>query len=219
VHVLWFVDGETIHMSAGAPDFQPRNPKTTSSTASSTCAIASKPSESAAGGCRERAKATTRRPAAPRAKVRQGFSRAQHQRFSRAPDRAYVGYIDGGAMILDISTSRGRSSFPTGAIPAVQRLHAHRAAAARAQPADRRRRSVMDAGADWPKLVWVVDARVETNLVPIATLPAPPYQEFVRAAGGSARTTCTRTCRAGLWRSEQIVIGTFFNAACARTTC
>jgi len=25
VHVLWFVDGETIHMSSGAADFQPRN--------------------------------------------------------------------------------------------------------------------------------------------------------------------------------------------------
>jgi hypothetical protein len=26
VHALWFVDGKTIHMSSGAPDFTPRNP-------------------------------------------------------------------------------------------------------------------------------------------------------------------------------------------------
>ena len=27
VHCLWFVDGEYVHISSGAPDFQPRNPK------------------------------------------------------------------------------------------------------------------------------------------------------------------------------------------------
>ena len=27
VHQLWFTDGKTIHMSAGAPDFRPTNPK------------------------------------------------------------------------------------------------------------------------------------------------------------------------------------------------
>ena len=26
VHALWFVDGETVHLSGGAADFQPRNP-------------------------------------------------------------------------------------------------------------------------------------------------------------------------------------------------
>src|SRR4030095_10906686 len=27
VHCLWFVDGEYVHMSSGAPDHKPRNPK------------------------------------------------------------------------------------------------------------------------------------------------------------------------------------------------
>src|SRR5579864_9268434 len=27
MHQVWFVDGETIHCSGGAPDFQPRNPR------------------------------------------------------------------------------------------------------------------------------------------------------------------------------------------------
>src|SRR5207247_8788115 len=38
-------------------------------------------------------------------------------------------------------------------------------------------------GADWPKLVWVVDVRDETNPVPIATCPIPPVGEFAGRGG------------------------------------
>ena len=45
---------------------------------------------------------------------------------------------------------------------------------------------VQDDGADWPKLVWVVDARNEANPVPIGTFPAPPFEAFAKR-GGRAR--------------------------------
>ena len=48
---------------------------------------------------------------------------------------------------------------------------------------------------DWPKLVWMLDARDETNLVPIATCPLPDHTRLRRRAAASARTTSTRTCR------------------------
>jgi len=47
-----------------------------------------------AGGCPARAWATPRLACAP-PQVRLGLSRAQHQRLSQRPDRAYVGYISG----------------------------------------------------------------------------------------------------------------------------
>ena len=35
----------------------------------------------------------------------------------------------------------------------------------------------------WPKLTWVMDARNETNLVPISTLPMPPLEVYGRKGG------------------------------------
>ena len=34
---------------------------------------------------------------------------------------------------------------------------------------------------DWPKLVWILDARDETNLVPISTCPLPDHKAYARA--------------------------------------
>ena len=31
---------------------------------------------------------------------------------------------------------------------------------------------------DWPKLIWVLDARDETNLVPISTCPLPDHTDL-----------------------------------------
>ncbi len=41
----------------------------------------------------------------------------------------------------------------------------------------------MDDAADWPKLVWVLDARDETNPVPISTCPMPPVEAFAKRGG------------------------------------
>jgi hypothetical protein len=72
---------------------------------------------------------------------------------------------------------------------------------------------VRDGGADWPKLVWVVDARVETNLVPIATFPTPPYDAFAKRGGRfGAHNLHENLPVPTSWTSDQIVIGTFFNA-------
>ena len=49
---------------------------------------------------------------------------------------------------------------------------------------------------DWPKLIWVLDARDEKHPVPIATCPLPPVDAYARtAAAASARTIFTRMCR------------------------
>ena len=215
VHVLWFVDGETIHMSSGAADFQPRNQKDDQFYRIIDVRNPSKPAEIGRWwlqGTREGDDAPP--PQRLERKFDKGFRAHNTNVFPARPDRAYVGYIDGGAVILDISDksrpkliSNWRYSPPfNGFTHTVLPLLGRNLLIV----ADE---AVQDAGADWPKLVWVVDARVETNLVPIATLPAPPYQEFVRRGGRfGAHNLHENLPVPGSWRSEQIVIGTFFNA-------
>src|SRR5258706_2580735 len=104
VHVLWFVDGETIHMSAGAPDFQPRNQKDDQFYRLVDVRNASKPTEIGRWwlpGTREGDDAPP--PQRLERKFDKGFRAPNTNVFPARPDRAYVGYIDGGAMILDIA--------------------------------------------------------------------------------------------------------------------
>jgi hypothetical protein len=67
-------------------------------------------------------------------------------------------------------------------------------------------------GADWPKLVWVVDAREETRPVPISTFPLPPHETFTKRGGRfGAHNLHENLPVPGSWRSQEIVVGTFFS--------
>ena len=70
--------------------------------------------------------------------------------------------------------------------------------------------SVVDDADDWPKLVWILDKRDETNPMPIATCPLP-YDAFARKGERIGATIFTRTCRLPRRGIRKIVIGTFFN--------
>jgi hypothetical protein len=73
--------------------------------------------------------------------------------------------------------------------------------------------SIQDDGADWPKLVWLVDARDERNPVSISTLPVTGVKPHLRAGGRcGAHNVHENTPVPGAWKSEDIVLGTFFNA-------
>jgi len=67
-------------------------------------------------------------------------------------------------------------------------------------------------GADWPKLVWIVDGRTETNPVPIATCPCPPLDHFMRrGARYGAHNLYENLPKPYAWKSDRIVLGTFFS--------
>ena len=215
VHVLWFVDGETVHMSAGAPDFQPRNPLDDQFYRIVDVRNPSKPVELGRWwlpGTREGDAALP--PQRLERKFDAGFRAHNTNVFPERPDRAYVGYIDGGALILDIAdkarpkvVAHWRNSPPfNGFTHTVLPLLGRNLLVVSDE-------CVQDGGADWPKLVWVLDARNESNPVSIATLPAPPYQEFVKRGGRfGAHNLHENLPVPGSWRSEQYVIGSFFNA-------
>jgi len=215
VHAVWFVDGETVHMASGAPDFQPRNPLDDQFYRMIDVRNPSKPVEA----CRWWLPGTREGDSAPppqrlTGKFDAGFRAHNTNVFPQRPDRAYIGYIDGGAIVLDISdkanpkvVSRWSYSPPyNGFTHTVLPLFERNLLIVSDE-------CIMDDGADWPKLVWVVDARVEANPVPVSTFPMPSFDAFAKRGGRyGAHNLHENLPVATSWRSDHIVIGSFFNA-------
>jgi hypothetical protein len=64
---------------------------------------------------------------------------------------------------------------------------------------------------DWPKLVWILDARDESNPIPIATCQSP-QSEFFRSRGRfGAHNIHENVPLPTAWFSDQVIVGTFFN--------
>jgi hypothetical protein len=214
-HQLWFVDAKTVHMACADPQLKPHNPKDDQVYR---IIDVSNPSQPRAVG-RWHLPGTMQGDDAPApqrlaAKFDAGFRAHNTNVYPERPDRCYLGYLDGGIMVLDIS-DRGRpqlvsrwtnsppyNGFSHTVLPLFERDLL--------VVSDE---SIMDHAADWPKLVWILDARDERHLVSIATLPAPPVDAF-RSRGGrfGAHNLHENPPVPGAWKSDQVVLGTFFNA-------
>ena len=214
-HQLWFVDGKTVHMACADPELKPHNPKDDQIYR---IVDVSNPSRPRAVG-RWHLPGTMQgddAPPPPRLapKFDAGFRAHNTNVYPERPDRCYLGYLDGGIMVLDISepsrprlVSRWTNSPPyNGFSHTVLPLFERELLVVSDE-------SVMDHAADWPKLVWILDARDERHLVSIATLPAPPLDAF-RSRGGrfGAHNLHENPPVPGAWKSDQVVLGTFFNA-------
>jgi hypothetical protein len=214
VHALWFVDGEYVHMAAGAADFKPTHPNDDQFYRIIDVRNPSKPVEAGRWwypGTRQGDSAPPPQRLEP--KFETGFRAHNTNVFPERPDRAYVGYIDGGAVILDIAdkahpklVSLWRYSPPfNGFCHTVLPLFDRGLLIVSDE-------CVMDDGIDWPKLVRVVDARLETNLVPISTFPLPPHDAFAHRGGRSGAHNLHENLPVpASWKSDQLIIGTFFN--------
>jgi hypothetical protein len=213
VHHLWFVDGAFVHIASGAPDFTPRNPRDDQCYRIVDVRDPTRPAEVGRWwlpGTREgdAEPAPARHP-----KFDSGFRAHNTNVYPQRPDRAYVGYIDGGAIVLDISdmahphlVSRWdyhppMPGFTHTVLPLFERklmIVSDEATAV--------------AGRDWPKLVWVVDLREETNPVTLSTCPLPPLEKFAGRGGRfGAHNLHENRPAPGSWVSETIVVGSFFN--------
>jgi hypothetical protein len=215
VHAVWFVDGKYLHMSAGASDFQPRNPLDDQFYRILDVSNPAKPVEAGRWwypGTREGDAAPA--PARLPAPFDMGFRTHNTNVFPERPDRAYVGYIDGGALVLDIGdlsnikvVSKWNHSPPFNGFTHTVLPLFNRGLWIVSDEC------VLDNGADWPKLVWVVDARNEGNPVPIGTFPAPPVETFLKRGGRfGAHNLHENLPVPTSFRSDTIIIGTFFNA-------
>ena len=215
VHAVWFVDGRYVHMSAGAPDFQPRNPLDDQFYRVIDLINPSKPVEVGRWwypGTREGDEA----PPPPRlpAQFDTGFRTHNTNVFPQRPDRAFLGYIDGGSIVLDISdlsnmrvVSKWNHSPPFNGFTHTTLPLFDRGLWIVSDEC------VQDNGADWPKLVWVVDARNEANPVPIGTFPAPSYEAFAKRGGRfGAHNLHENLPLPTSFQSDTLIIGSFFNA-------
>ena len=210
-HCVFFVDGEYVHLSSGAADFEPNNPKDDQFYRIIDVRNPSKPAEVGRWwlpGTRKGEEPLPRHP-----KFDAGYRTHNCMVYPQRPDRAYLGYIDGGAIILDISDkskpkmiTRWRYSPPfNGFTHTVMPLFERQLLIVSDE-------CVRDEGKDWPKLTWIVDAHDETNLVPVSTLPLPSVEAFGKRGGrfGSHNMHENQPGPAS-FRSENIVVCTFFN--------
>jgi hypothetical protein len=215
VHQLWFCDGEYVHMAAGAADFKATHPLDDQFYRIFDVRNPAKPVEVGRWwlpGTREGdAAPPPMRHRAPA--LDKGFRAHNTNVYPERPDRAYLGYIDGGMIVLDISDKskpvpicRWDNSPPyTGFTHTVLPLFDRDLLIVTDE-------STVDDATDWPKLIWILDGRDETNPVPIASCPMPPVDAY-KSRGGrfGAHNIFENTPSPNAWFSEDVIIGTFFN--------
>jgi hypothetical protein len=211
-HCVWFADGEYVHLTSGAPDFEPTHKKDDQFYQIIDIRNPSKPKEVGRWWYPGTRKGDSVPPLPRHPKFDGGYRPHNTNVYPERPDRAYVGYIDGGAVILDISdksrpkeVSRWQYSPPyNGFTHTVMPLFERGLLIVSDE-------CVKDAGEDWPKMTWVVDAREEKNLVPISTLPLPPKEAFANRGGryGSHNMHENQPSPQS-FRSDKIVVATFF---------
>jgi hypothetical protein len=214
-HQLWFVDGETVHMACSDPDLKPRN---LLDDQVYRIVDVRNPAKPTAVG-RWHLEGTMEGDSAPPPKrlppkFDAGFRAHNTNVYPQRPDRCYLGYLDGGMMVLDIDerarpklVSRWSNSPPyNGFTHTVLPLFGRDLLVVTDE-------SIQDDGADWPKLVWLLDARDEKNLVSIGTLPVSGVKPMLHKGGRcGAHNVHENPPAKGAWQSENIVLGTFFNA-------
>jgi hypothetical protein len=216
VHQLWFCDGRYIHMSAGAADFNARNQRDDQCYRIIDIANPTRPVEVGRWWLPGVEENDSEPPVTrhPKASADLGFRAHNTNVYPQRPDRAYLGYLDAGVIILDISdmskpkmVSRWDNSPPfDGFTHTVLPLFGRDLLVVTDE-------AVREDGSDLPKLTWVLDASDETNLVPLSTLPAPPSDAFGRTDRRiGAHNIHENVPLPTSWQSEDIVIGTYFGA-------
>ena len=214
VHALWFVDGKTVHMAAGAPDFEPHDPKDDQIYRIVDVSDPRAPQEIGRWWLPGTRKGDTEpRPERLPAAFDTGFRAHNTNVFPERPDRAYVGYIDGGAFVLDIADPKNITVFAhwnhsppfNGFTHTVLPLFDRKLWVVSDE-------CVQDDGKDWPKLVWMVDVRRENHPMPIGTFPMPPVEVFGKRGGRFGAHNLHENLPSPVaFRSDTIIIGTFFN--------
>ena len=214
VHCVWFVDGEYVHMASGAPDFEPTNPLDDQCYQIIDVRNPSKPVEAGRWwypGTRKGDSA----PPPPRMPAQFDTGVRLHNAivYPKRPNRAHLGYIDGGAVILDISDKSRPKQVSNWQYSPPFNGFCHTCLPLLSKDllivSDE---CVQDNGTDWPKLVRVVDARVETNLQPISMFPPAPVDTFLKRGGRfGAHNLHENMPIPTSFQSDDIIIGTFFN--------
>ncbi len=218
VHLVTFMDGRYAHIATGARDFEPVDPKDHQFYMIVDFGNPTRPREVGRWwlpGQRKGDAASPLERHTPPA-IDSGFRPHHCLSYPERPDRAYVGYIDGGFLILDIAdlgqprlVSRVdvHPPFP-GFTHTVLPLFSRDLLLVTDEA------TTMSNGADWPKLTWIVDVRRETNPVIIGTLPKPAGFEELHRTGRriGAHNLHENEPEPGAAKLERTVVATWFSA-------
>jgi hypothetical protein len=212
VHQLWFVDGKTVHCAAGgAPGFDPLNLLDDQCYRAFDVGNPAKPRPLGHWWMPGTSAGDTVPPPA-RTKIDAGFRAHNTNVYPERPGLAYVGYIDGGAFVLDISDISSpkpvlhwnpHPPFP-GFTHTVLPLFDRDLLVVSDE-------CVKDNGVDWPKLTWILDVRKPDNPVPIATLPMPPVEEHAWRGGRYGSHNMHENRPGPAFHSSKLIFGSYFN--------
>jgi hypothetical protein len=213
-HWVGFTVGTHAYLSTGTPDSRPTNPLDDQFPVIVDLARPDRPAEVGRWWLPGTQRGDGSPPPVRHAVFDAGFRAHNINVCSARPDRAYVGYLDAGAVILDISDATSPAM--------VSRLDYHPPMPGFTHtvlPLPRRNllaisdESVHDAAADYPKLVWFADASHETAPLIISSAPMPPVAEFAHRGGRfGAHNLHENEPFAWSWQDEDVVFGSFFNA-------
>ncbi|HEY8287809.1 MAG TPA: hypothetical protein VIG49_00985 [Acetobacteraceae bacterium] len=213
VHYLWFADGQYAYLSTGAKDFTPRNKDDDQFLMIVDMHDPAHPSEVGrwwmAG-----TKVGDAAPSPPRVPIETGIRMHTPVVSAERPDRAYIGWIDGGFVILDITDK------------AHPKLIAHRSwqslgvgFAHTVLPIPSRNLAIQTEEAvqanckDWPKRDWVWDISHETAPIVLSALPPPADFAVLCKQGGrfGAHNIHQNRPDPTSRKLTNTVVGSFFN--------
>lgn len=218
-HFVSSFDGELAHLSTGAPDFQPVDPRDDQFYMIVDIRDPARPHEVgrwSLPGQDRRDDAVITRHTAP--SIDQGFRPHHTMCYPARPDRAYLGYIDAGVIILDIADKAaprlvGRLDYHPpmpGFTHTVVPIHERDLLIV----SDEASGKEGDDGYDWPKRIWVVDASVEASMAVLSTAPQPANFAELHREGGriGAHNIHENEPLPGVAQLRNVVIGTWFSA-------
>ena len=213
-HCLWCLDGRYAHLSSGTPYSSPRNPRDGQFYVIVDVGDPTRPEEAGHWWIPGTMDGDDDPPPERHPEFDMGFGVHNANVYPQRPDRAYCAFKDGGVVILDISD--------VGHPRQVSRLDYHPPLPGFTHTVlplfDRELMIVTEealrtGGGDWPKLVWVMDMRVETNPIMLSSLPMPDTIDFFNRPGRfGAHNVHENQSVPTSFVSEDLVFGTYFNA-------
>jgi hypothetical protein len=214
VHCFWFVDGRYAHLSTGAGDFQPHDQKDDQFYMIVDLIDPANPKEVGRWWLPGTRVGDSETPPDRHTAIDSGFRLHNANVYPERPDRAYLGYLDGGVVLLDVADL----AHPT----MISRLDYHPPMPGFTHTVlplfSRDLLIVTDEAvrtdcSDWPKLTWVMDGSHESNPTIVSTLPMPSVEEFCKEGGRfGAHNIHENQPVPTSWVSDTIIVGAYFNA-------
>jgi hypothetical protein len=214
VHQVWYVDGEYIHCAGGDGNLKARYPDGDFQFYQILDARdPTNPKEVGRWWMPGQLESDAEPPLPRHPQFDAGWRTHNTNVYPERPDRAYVAYIDGGMVTLDISDMANpqliahwnpNPPFP-GFTHTVMPLFSRDLLLVVAE-------ATQAGAADWPRITFVVDNRIETNPVPISTLPMPSLDEFGGRPGRYGSHNVHENRPGPSFQSDTIIVGNYFNA-------